>query len=600
MNDTTLATRCNVLAMMMTVTVVIGGAPFLRAAARPEPGTERRWALDFRTQLEQKGGAQPIEVELHGDWISTVAAVRSGEYDAALRIGNLRIGSAAKPVPAGQAEPFLRRMQRPFWATYRDDGSLVTVHFYKEMDPTDRNLLLMIATECQFVTPAANRNSWTATERDGAGEYLATYDRTAPNLVTKKKVKYVNTDRTPGKSDGVPVQIEQSESRFTLDAAGAILALDAKIGVRINAGGGGAGELVAVTETHLAGMRLSQDPEIIGSLTRAGAAVETSPVRTQQPDPAQLRSRMDGQLLEGRATESLLAAALADTGNAKGSDPMLPERLAALFRQRPEACAAAVGLLRQNGPRARITDALGMSGSPAAIAALSAVAGDRNLSRPLRVDALTAFVLMQDPRVEAMRAPARWMDDPDAAVASAARIASGSLAHAGRAAHQEAADAIDAALAGRYRQTQNVAGLTDLLAAMGNSAGQSVVVVIEGALRDPRAAIRAAAVRALRLAPGAPVDRLVSTALARDPDAAVRGAAIFAAGFRNPIAPELAGALVQAARSDSAEQVRTGAITLLRQRPAVVPNLKETFQWIAQHDPIPAVRALAQTALKSL
>jgi hypothetical protein len=67
--------------------VAISGASVLRAAARAVPGEQRRWALDFRTRLEQPGG-RPIEIDLSGDWVSTISAVRPGEYDAALQLAN--------------------------------------------------------------------------------------------------------------------------------------------------------------------------------------------------------------------------------------------------------------------------------------------------------------------------------------------------------------------------------------------------------------------------------------------------------------------------------------------------------------------------------
>jgi hypothetical protein len=70
-----------------------------------------------------------------------------------------------------------------------------------------------------------------------------------------------------------------------------------------------------------------------------------------------LRAERDARLLEGHATEPLLAAAL-DSAKNKGADRLLPDRLVALFRQWPEATAA-ISLLRKNGPTKRITDAIG-------------------------------------------------------------------------------------------------------------------------------------------------------------------------------------------------------------------------------------------------
>src|SRR6266700_5891190 len=81
-------------------------------------GDQRRWMLNFDVRLEQPGGGRPIEIHLSGDWISTVTAVRHGEYDAALEMADAHIAGSGF------------RMRR-FWATYRDDGALLAVHFFK-------------------------------------------------------------------------------------------------------------------------------------------------------------------------------------------------------------------------------------------------------------------------------------------------------------------------------------------------------------------------------------------------------------------------------------------------------------------------------------
>jgi hypothetical protein len=316
---------------------------------------------------------------------------------------------------------------------------------------------------------------------------------------------------------------------------------------------------------------------------------------TQKPDPEELRARLDDQLLAGRTTQSLLQAVVA-----KGEDSRLSDRLAALFRRRPEATAAAVELLRKVGPNRMITDALGSAGSAAAIEGLGAVARDRTLTRALRIDAVTGFILMQHPSVQAMRIPPTLLDDDDARIASAARMASGALARAGRAGHRAEADKIDRALVERYRKAQQAGELSDLLGSLGNSIGASVLPVIEDALRDPRAPVRAAAARALRLATGPDIDGLLSATITGDQDSGVRAAAIFAASFRHPLGPQLGEALVRAAKSDPAESDRSSAVSLLHQNPEAAPDVRETLAWVVQHDAKPGVRRLAQEALTSL
>src|SRR5262245_36663389 len=170
------------------------------------PGAQHRWALDFRARLEQ--GARPVEVHLTGAWLSTITAVRPAEYDAELRIADAGFaGDAVKDVPAAALDDLRRRISRPFWATYRADGALLAIHFYKDVSPTDRNLLQTIATEAQLVRPPGSQSAWSLEERDGAGAYLAMYAREG-NTIVKRKVKYIYTDGVAGASaDALQVHV---------------------------------------------------------------------------------------------------------------------------------------------------------------------------------------------------------------------------------------------------------------------------------------------------------------------------------------------------------------------------------------------------------
>jgi hypothetical protein len=189
---TTIELNAAVLAM------VIMGAPALHAGSRTVPGEQRRWALDFRMRLEQPGGERPIEIDLRGDWLSTISTVRRDEYVAELQLAGAEIsGEGLKSAPPEAKEQMRRRLARPFWVTYGNDGSLRSLHFYKDMSSSDRNLLQTIATETQFVDTGARQAKWTVLERDGAGQYLAEYSRSNATMVVKRKVKYVHEDSGP-------------------------------------------------------------------------------------------------------------------------------------------------------------------------------------------------------------------------------------------------------------------------------------------------------------------------------------------------------------------------------------------------------------------
>jgi hypothetical protein len=583
-----------VAAALTTATIALGAA-----AAAPEmhPGDQSRWSLDFRVRLEQRA-APPVEVHLTGDWVSTIAAARPGEYDAQLQIADIRFtGDAAKSAPAASLEDLRLRLSRPFWATYRADGGLLAIHFFRNVSPADRNLLQMVATELQLVQPDSARPSWTAQERDGAGEYVALYVAPQPDRIMKRRLKYVYTDGVAGAPAGaVRVAIDQSDVTFSLAPNGGVRAVDGTSRMHMDLSLDNVGQLAVVTEIHVGNLRTVRAPDLIGSLARALPNVTSSPIVTQKLDPAEARAQADDRLLEGYATESLLTAAFAEGAVATA----LPDRLAALFRRRPEAASVAVALLSKNGAQKRLTNALGVVGSPAAVAALAILARDPALAENLRVDALTTFVQMQHPTLEAMRVPAALMGDSNPAVQSAARMMGGALARAGRSAHPAEADAIDASLIALYRNARETSQAGELLGALGNSAGPSVVPVIEEALRDSRVPIRAAAARALRLAPGPEIDGVLSATIASDRDPHVRADAIFAAHFRRPLPAALADALLDTATADTVDYVRSDAVALLRQNPAASPRIPETLARIAEHDASPGIRRQASEALASI
>jgi hypothetical protein len=576
-----------------TTSVAVAAA----AASQALPGDQSRWSLDFRARMEQPS-APPIEVRMIGDWTSTITAVHDGEYDAQLQLANVHVTSdSSKNAPAASLAGLQARLSQPFWVTYRSDGGLAAIHFFRDMHPSDRNLLQMIATELQLVRPDSARNSWTAQERDGAGEYSALYLMPQPDRILKRKLKYLYTDGVAGAPAGsLQVHIDQSDVTFSLTPDRRVREIDGTSRMRMDLSADQAQQLAALTEFHATNLRTGLAPELIGSLERALPNVSSSAIVTQKPDAAVARAEADQRLLKGDTTTALLDAAFVkDAAKATPAD-----RLTALFRSRPDAAQDAVGLLYKNGRQRSVTNALGAAGSPSAVVALSSLAHDTTLAGNLRVDAILGFVQMQHPSADAMRVPGDLVRNSNAAVQSAARMISGALSRAGREEHPAEADAIDASLNTLYREAADAREKTELLGALGNSAGPSTVPAIVEALHDSRIPIRAAAARALRLAAGSDVDRLLATVISSDSDAAVRADAIFATRFRHRLSPPLADALLHAASTDTATYVRGDAVSVLRQNLTASLRIPEVLAQIAQSDPDAGIRRQAKNALADL
>jgi hypothetical protein len=418
-----------------------------------------------------------------------------------------------------------------------------------------------------------------------------------PDRILKRKLKYLYTDGVAGAPAGsLHVHIDQSDVTFSLTPDRRVREIDGTSRVRMDLSADQAQQLAALTEFHATNLRTGQAPELIASLERALPNVSSSAIVTQKPDAAVARAEADQRLLKDDTTSALLDAAFVkDAAKATAAD-----RLTALFRSRPDAAHDAVALLIKNGRQRSVTNALGAADSPSTVAALSSLAHDTTLADNLRADAILGFVQMQHPSADAMRVPGDLVRDSNAAVQSAARMISGALSRAGRKEHPAEAEAIDASLNTLYREATDAREKTELLSALGNSAGPSAVPTIAEALHDSLVPIRAAAARALRLAAGSDVDSLLATVISSDGDAAVRADAIFATRFRHRLSSPLADALLHAASTDTATYVRGDAVSVLRQNPTASLRIPEVLAQIAQSDSDAGIRRQAKKALADL
>jgi hypothetical protein len=578
------------------------------AAASPtvQPGDQSRWSLDFRASMEQST-ARPIEIHMSGAWTSTISAVRANDYDAQLQLAKIQFsGDALKSTSAAGLKDLQTRLSRPFWATYRNDGGLLSVHFYRDMSASDRNLLQMIATELQLVQPGSARQSWTAQERDGAGEYAALYLMSQPDRIVKHKIKYIYTDGMAGAPvNAMQISIDQSDVAFSLTPDHRLQSADGVDRVRMSLPGDKSQDksqqLTAVTEFHATDLQTGAAPELAGGLAREHANVVDLPIVTQGSDSSVVRAEADDRLLKDLTTDAILGAAFSDAAFSKNPGTVAsPDRLTALFRSRPDAAANALALLIKNGPNKTVTNALGAAGSLSASASLSELAHNASLPQDLRVDALLAFIQLQHPAPEIMRVPSDLLNDSNPALKSAARLISGALAHAGRPEHPAEADAIDGSLVALYRNAREVGEKTELLGALGNSAGPIAAQAADEALNDASAPIRAAATRALRLVLGDDIDRRLAVVMLNDSDPAVRADAIFATRFRHPLSAALADALMKVAGADQVIYVRSDALAILRQNPNASPRIQQTLAHIAESDPDTGIRSQAKDALAAM
>jgi HEAT repeat protein len=573
-----------------------GDAAGVRSREGCVPGQQVSWDLAFDVELSQPSQASPIRTSVSGTWVMVVSAARAGECDVRCELRNPKVsGGGVAGVSTEESEALGGRLSRPFWVTYRDDGAALTVHFHKEVDPSALNLLQMIVTEMQLVRPARSQPHWTTVERDGAGSYVAAYQNLSPDsmsgAVVKTKLKYLESSGVTGSSGSVnvPVSIVKSERRFDLGAGGIITSLTGAEHLRIAIPlGKSDGALEVRTNVRFFSVRTESVPDLVNSLDRVRATIQSGPILTHQSDPAEAQVRADRRLLDGYTTDALLETG----GQGTAGTTATLDRLPALFRQRPESVARATAMVREGHNAGRIVHALGTAGTQAAQEALTRISHDTSLPVRVRVESLAALLQLRHPSAAAMRAPRDLIDDVNPAIRNVAALSLGGLARAGRETERDEALATDRLLANHYSKASDAQERMDILSAIGNSAGASLLPTIESALRESPL-VRAAAARALRLFPASDSDFLLVDVMAKDPDPSVRSAAIFAAKFR-PLTEAVLTALIKSAKHDPVDRVRADAVTLLGQRERESPRIPEALAQVAASEPKASIRKLAR------
>jgi len=575
--------RLWIAAGVLTVSLLPGVA----LSAPPSVGQQYRWKAVFRAGL-QGDRAQPGVAGLSGEWRETVVAVRTNEYDVKFQMASPRLEGAklGQTGPKGLALAE-ERLSKPFWITIGFDGAFRSVHFTKDMEPSERNLLQTIATETQFVTGDPSRSVWTSVERDGGGGYLAIYQRSDAAHIRKKKLKYVEADTNNPASTIVSLDIEESEVNFTLAADGAIAVMDSVQRISLSVPGQAGNALMTRFEVHLSNLQSSVQTASVAGIPRG---VEDLPITTHRLDPKVAQANVDNQLLAGQSNAAILAAA-------ENKTPGIEAKLAAMFRRRPASIALAASRLAGGAGMHAIASAMAEVATDACIDALGSVAQNPAASNEARINALLAMQGLQDPSLQAMRIAVSLLDDPEIKLAAVARLTSGALARAGRKNHSEEADAIEVGLVARLQRATTVEDRKAYMSALGNSAGPRAFSVLTAALKDAREDIRAMAARDLRLVPGPENDILLASVLTRESSAVVRADALFAMRFRQPFTVTLRDAIVNAARTDSAESIRSHAVSLLRNDAGQPAEVADVLEWIGQNDSSPAVR---RTAIETL
>ena len=260
----------------------------------------------------------------------------------------------------------------------------------------------------------------------------------------------------------------------------------------------------------------------------------------------------------------------------------------ALLRSEPGTLALAEPLIRKNGVAApALMDALASAGTDAAQALLGRVIRDERLPRSLRLRAAGSLIRTEQATEETVTLLTSLRQQPEFETHSYYGL--GTIARKLRDAGQDArANRIVDVFIEDLGQKPTETLAVSVLRGIANSANSRAFDSVEPYLKSESAALRGAAVDAVRLMNGPRVDSVLQTML-DDPTDAVRLVAVEALRLREPT-PGLMAAARHAAQDDKSSSVRQRAVAVLAQWAPDHPEAAQTLRTVANADPNVRVR----------
>jgi hypothetical protein len=270
--------------------------------------------------------------------------------------------------------------------------------------------------------------------------------------------------------------------------------------------------------------------------------------------------------------------------------------LTAMFRTDPQSVLKAVQKIRGGSAASdTLMDALGSAGTPAAHAALGQLLGSTAVSPEVEGRIVMALARSPQPTREAGSALRAVLEKDPFHPGALYGLGTHARLYRDAGASRESA-AIGAFLMTRLELAPGAMSLSTVLRAVANSGYAAGLPRIQPYLRDERARIRAAAVRALQSMQDPRVDPLIAARIRDDESPEVQRSAIEAAKLREP-SEFLAAALAEASASSIDRHVRYSVIELMVLWLPKRPELRGILERVAKEEAEPKIREQAQAAL---
>jgi HEAT repeat protein len=561
---------------------------FRASKATPAPGAIL--AATYATRVDSR--LQLTVVGYNGDL--TVLDVRFLSPLVALQVDGEDQAASSSALQLDVAKPIV--------AEVSPGGRIAFVRFDGSVAPRAQTLVNTLLALTQFVTPRSLDNrgcTWQTTENDPNGAYLAEYAGMPCSLsgpartyrtYTKKWVRYFSQPSEAYAYAKLPtIILPQGILRATLRRdSGLLESLNGGISQQIEL----SGYRVAASQTVLR-YRLLTTQEAgssdLDALSRVDSELlaSTPMSLSSQPEAASVQAAVQNQVLGSDTADTLHQQVAALTTVARTHFPtQLYLKLKALFSLEPQSSDRFADVLNAGNPNETAFQILGLAlgavGTTQAQATLVDVLQKRSSDAQVVDVLLSDLVRAPQPTAETVTAVRSLAaKTSNQSIAGMAQLALGALARSLAATSPADADAIIVFLVQDENAAASQPDRINILLSLGNAGSMRALPAISVGLVDPSAAVRSAAVTALRWVPSPDADSALSRALTSDPDPEVRSSAALSLSFRSPTAGGFEAEHTAFAR-DSSDEVRIRALMDI---------------WMARVS-FPQARAIVRAAMK--
>ena len=517
----------------------------------------------------------------------------------------------------GGTESFERvasELQQPFGWTLRD-GQVTHLRLRAGLSNQTVGIVRSLVSLLQFPNAAERAQpmedgSVEISEHDGTGRYRVRYRWTDSGL-DKQRLRFEhlitagNLDR-PMRQSVMP-RVVRSQGRLQLrgqvlteasldEVLESELALDKRLTVH--------SKLRLTRSEPPQGAQAAADWSALS--TAEVVPVDAAYAKTAQPD------RFDALRAEGADLNQVLAELKKQyetQGKTLGHDrseapeqarARLPQfsTLVPLLRTDPKGVETVETWIRRgDGLGRQLLDALSSAGTPQAQAALLRLVQNAETPKEQRLLTATSLIRTKRPSPEVVRFLEEHLEDP-----LLGEHALFGLGTAARRLGEQGDGASAARLAQRLvrllEKSKEPQARTKVLRAIANSGHSAAYAAAAAHLRDDDAAVRQAAVDAIRLMPGAEVDASLAERLRGDDSLNVRKAVVRNLRLREPT-EATASALAAVAVEATEHSLRHDAVRRLVQWLPKRPELRAALESAAQKETVQQTKALAVEALQA-